>query len=304
MTTWLTGQATIVHLAVGLSALTVLAASLTVVRRLTLPVLRLLEGYWPSRLNKFAARRRRKILDSKSEDKETSLQLRREWKNQPPEEQLRLTAEQRAERVEQAAILRAKLAKFENKRRHRPVQNGELLPTRIGNILRAAETRPYHRYGLDAVVVWPRLWLILPDQARTELSSARSALDASVAAAIWGTAFIAFTPWAWWAAPTFTPWVLWAAPVGIAVTVAAIQWWIPARAEVFADLIEATYDLYRWDLYKQLHLPMPDNAADEISSGKALTKYLLRGSSDPHFQFTHETAPDSLDDNNGVLSKE
>ena len=75
------------------------------------------------------------------------------------------------------------------------------MPTRIGNILRAAETRPYDHYGLEAVIVWPRLWLVLPDSARQELSTARASLDSSVAAVIWALGFCAFAPLAWWAAP-------------------------------------------------------------------------------------------------------
>ena len=150
---------------------------------------------------------------------------------------------------------------------HRPVRNDEMLPTRVGNILRAAETRPVHRYGLDAVVVWPRLWLVLPGAVRQELTSARASLDASVAAAIWGAAFVAFTPWAWWAAP-----------VGVVTAAAVILWWLPTRAEVFADLVESTFDLYRSALYQQLRWPLPDTPAAEQQIGRALTKYLVRGS--------------------------
>jgi hypothetical protein len=37
-----------------------------------------------------------------------------------------------------------------------------LLPTALGNVLRAAEDRHGRRYGLDSVVVWPRLFPLLP----------------------------------------------------------------------------------------------------------------------------------------------
>jgi hypothetical protein len=46
-------------------------------------------------------------------------------------------------------------ARLDSRRRRRPSDPNRLLPTQIGSILRAAETRPADRYGLDAVVVWP-----------------------------------------------------------------------------------------------------------------------------------------------------
>jgi hypothetical protein len=103
--------------------------------------------------------------------------------------------------------------------------------------------------------------------ARQQLGAARASLDSSVAAVIWGIAFCAFVPLAWWAVPA-----------GIGVAAAAWLWWVPSRAEVFADLVDATFDLYRSSLYRQLSWPLPTNPVDEHTSGRDLTKYVLRGS--------------------------
>ncbi|MDT0168454.1 hypothetical protein [Pseudarthrobacter sp. BRE9] len=278
VTAWLNGQSTIVHIATGLAAVTLLAVSFLVTRRLTAPVLRILEGYWPAWLASVAARRRRKFLELKMADNDAWLKLMREWESRAHGQQANLDTEQRAEQAEIAAQIRAELAKLEQRRRHRPVLDGELLPTRLGNILRAAETRPNHRYGLDAVVIWPRLWLVLPDLVRSELTGSRAALDASVSVVVWGAGFLAFTPWAWWATP-----------VGLSVSMAAILWWAPTKAEVFAELVESAYDLYRWEVYRYLCWPLPIAPADEPSSGRALTQYLTRGSDQPKPKFTHDT---------------
>jgi hypothetical protein len=266
-TTWLSSQSTVAQLAIMLGALVVVAASTIVVRRLTTPVLRLLEGYWPAWMDWLADRRRGKAAADKDGDDESWQVLMQELGPQHPREQ--------EERGRPTAKQLSEISQLEHRRRHRPVLVGELLPTRIGNILRAAETRPGHRYGLNAVVVWPRLWLVLPESARQELADARTALDGSVAAGIWGAAFVAFTPWAWWAAP-----------VGAVVAAAAVAWWVPARAEVFADLVEATFDLYRSELYRQLRWPLPVTPAEEHESGSELTQYLVRGSNRPHPEFT------------------
>ena len=177
ITSWLDGQKVAAQIAALLGALVVVAASAIVVQRLTTPALRLLEGYWPKHLRGLTDWQRGHILRRKTADDEAWQQLKQET------DQIEPTAQQRAD-----------LARLEHRRSHRPILDNELLPTRIGNILRAAETCPYHRYGLEAITVWPRLWLVLPDTARQELTTARGSLDASIAAALWGLAFVAFTP--------------------------------------------------------------------------------------------------------------
>src|SRR5580693_6505344 len=63
-----------------------------------------------------------------------------------------------------------------------PPPPAEVLPTRLGNTLRAAESYPGdgERWGLDAVFWWPRLYLILPDGARQQVDEARSSVDQMV----------------------------------------------------------------------------------------------------------------------------
>ena len=258
ITSWLNHQTGTAQIAVLVGALVVAAASALIVQRLTTPVLRILEGYWPGYLRRLAGKRRQQAVRRKRDDETAWKQLKRD-----------------TEGIEPTADQRARLARLEERRRRRPVRDSEMLPTRIGNILRAVETRPSHRYGLDAVIVWPRLWLVLPDTARQELAAARSSVDSSVAAAIWGAGFVSFTWLAWWAAPA-----------GLLTVISAVAWWVPARTEVFADLVEGAYDLYRSSLYQQLRWPLPENPAAERDIGTQVTEYLLRGSDKPDPTFT------------------
>jgi hypothetical protein len=262
LTSWLDRQTTVTQLAVLLAALLALLASGLIVDRLTFPVLRLLEGYWPRWLAPVRDRLVKRT-QGRAEKEDSQWQQLADATERPqsatPEQ---LTA----------------LARLDSRRRRRPNSPNRYLPTRIGNTLRAAETRPRDKYGLDGVVVWPRLWLLLPDTPRKELQAARAALDAAVAAAIWGLLFCAFTVW--------TPLVI---PVGLAATAAAISLWVPARAETFADLLEAAYDLHRTALYQQLRWPLPANPKQEHNQGKQLTSYLWRGSDDADPTFTAPT---------------
>jgi hypothetical protein len=238
-------------------ALLVVGASAIVVQRLTLPWLRLLEGYWPG----WCGPVREWMAD-------------RAWQQSVADE---AAAQQLARFVYGADPTAAQLAQFarlEDRRHRRPEEQHRFMPTRAGNIIRAAELRPYRKYGLDAVVVWPRLWIVLPDAARQELLSARARLDGAAGAAVWGVLFCVFSG--------LTPWC---AVAGLAVAGIAIWGWLPARAEVYGDLLEAAYDLHRTALYQQLRWPLPKDPWRERTQGERLTRYLLRGPAldDPPF---------------------
>jgi hypothetical protein len=249
---WLGKQSAPTQLACILLVLLGVAASGVVVARLTMPVLQLMEGYWPRFLDAV-----RKPLANRARLRAES--INREFQavagpvlsgDLPP------TPEQQASFNELS------------QRWRRYPGPGRYQPTRVGNTLRAGESRPADKYGLDAVVLWPHLWLLLPDSTRSELTAARSSLDSAANAFIWGVLFLVFTVW--------TPW---AAVAALVVAVMAYQFWVPNRAEVFADLVEAAFDLYRLALYRQLRWPLPDNPDDERVKGGELTAYLMRGTS-------------------------
>ena len=58
-----------------------------------------------------------------------------------------------------------------------PLSRNEVKATRLGNILRASERYPNERYGADAVLVWPRLYPLLPDSVVTGIAQARESLE-------------------------------------------------------------------------------------------------------------------------------
>ena len=250
---WLDKQTAPLQLIAIATVLAGVIASSLVVQRLTFPALRLLEGYWPAALGAV----RQRLVDRETERASRDaaawqeLYLRVQPGTSPTAREL------------------ADFARLDMALRRRPASPNRHMPTRIGNILKAAETWPDDKYGLDAVVIWPRLWLVLPETAREELAAARSALDSSVATSIWGLLFCAFAPW-----------TLLAIPVGAGVAVVATIGWVPRRAAAFGDLVEAAYDLYRPALYKQLRWPLPTAPQHERASGEALTSYLWRGSRD------------------------
>jgi hypothetical protein len=194
------------------------AASAIVVRRLTTPALRLTEGYWPAPLRALWNRRSAATVPMRSGWSSvgtSSWNYSRAAPRQPMSWLSSLTS------GNGPGACRAR---------------SHYLPTRAGNTLRAAGARPTWKYGLNAPALWPYLWLLLPGAARSEIGQARAALDSLVAAGIWPLAFACFC---------FTLWAWWAAPAGTGVLLASCLFWLPARAGVYAGLVEASSDLYR-----------------------------------------------------------
>lgn len=246
---WLDRQSAVVQTATVLAALVAVTGSAVVVHWFALPVLRLSEGYWP----RWAAPVRRRLVA-------------RGTRRAAPEAERWQQVYARAQRDHLTADDVATFARLERRMRGRPADPAYLMPTRVGNILRAGERRVHDKYGLDPIVTWPRLWLLLPDTARVGLASARAAMDRAVTAMIWGLLFCGCLPFT-----AFAP----VAGLGVALVAGFVV--LPRRAATFSALLESAFDLYRADLYRQLRLPTPATTADEVRVGKQLTAYLWRG---------------------------
>ena len=227
--------------------------SALVVQRFDVEVLRGLEGYWYPGIRDLL----RPLLNSMTQrqlDRRNKLLKRWQPLNQKLKTQQPLSLQERAEFVRCDRALR----QF-------PTQENDFLPTRLGNLLRSTERRPYDRYGLDAIICWPRLWLLLPDSAKKELQDARAQLNNGVRVFSWSLLFLIWTCWAWWAAP-------------VAIGSALFAYcWILDTAEVYGDLIESVFDLYRGLLYQSIRWPQPEDPKQEQEMGQKLTEYLWRG---------------------------
>ena len=264
---WLDRHGAGVQVAVLLTVLLGLVGSGIVVGEMAGPVLRFLEGYWPRWADPLRLRLARRLADRATAEAPA-------W--QKAYERVQPSARPTAEDL-------AVYARLERRRRRRPSSPSYFLPTPIGNILRAAERRPLDKYGLDAIILWPRLWPALPETLRSDLIAARTSLDRAAIASIWGVLFCAFAPL-----------TLWAIPIGLGIAATAVAAVIPSRAQAFGDLLEAAYDQYRTALYTQLRWPLPANPRQEHAEGHRLTSYLWRGSDEmsPAFIPPAKGAPD------------
>jgi hypothetical protein len=212
-------------------------------------MVRLLEGYWPewtvtTRLAAiFAERHRRRIKhlqdrmagDIEINDDTTApldrrVHLRRDYL-------AKLAARARAERV---------LARYPY------TGDYNLLPTSLGNALRAGETTAGERYGLHTLSSWPRLYPNLSAQLTAYADSARDALDASVNLCV--TFFVLAVVSA--AAAYHNPGAVWIPILAVFMTVAAYAGAITAAVS-YNGILCSAYDLHRFDMVKALHYKLP-----------------------------------------------
>lgn len=243
------------EIAAVILGLIVLLVSSGLVKWFTLPALRIAEGYWPWLIAWFGYWRAKKINIARQHKLKHLQELHgREPILTPGKRNLYA-------RLDQELLL------------WYPDNEALTMPTRLGNILRAAEEYPL-RYGLEINTVLPRLWLVIPDQARKELENARQVLDDRTSTAVWCLLLVVWV--------IFTPWM---ALVALVCGWVCYQFMVDA-AKAYALLMRAAFDLYRFDLYEQLHWPAPKTPAEEEVQGKQLNSFLYRFDAPSLIEFT------------------
>lgn len=215
----------------------------------------MIEGWWPAPLSRLREILRRRLSDRADRDTERLRELAGRSAATPDEVALR-------------ARLTLRLQRF-------PANPAQRMPTGVSNVLRAAEARPGARYGLDAVVCWPRLWLLLPETSREEVVRARTSLYLTVQVWMSGLALTLWTYWAWWALP-----------VGLSICVVTYYLWMIPAAGTFGKMMVSCYDVHRTLLYTALRWPLPENPRQEPARGRQITAYLATGSHGPSPTFT------------------
>lgn len=137
-----------------------------------------------------------------------------------------------------------------------PVRESSILPTRLGNVIRAFEGYAKSRYGIDAIVLWPRLVQELPKEFTESLDGAKSSFDfmlncsilstvCAVAATIAG--LVRNHPFDWSHAFPWLSWTVFFLALAYLFYQAAIN-----RAASWGTQVKVAFDLYRFDLLSGL----------------------------------------------------
>jgi hypothetical protein len=150
----------------------------------------------------------------------------------------------------------AKAYRLQQERHARfPTEEHDVLSTELGNVIAAWEHYPFRRYGIDAIVLWPRLAPLLSKPVAEAIGMAKARFDfflnVLILFPVWGllrSTILAQTGETWRRAI----WLL----AGIGAAVLAWRMCI-ATATEWGNTVKAAFDLHRLDVLKQMGVSIP-----------------------------------------------
>jgi hypothetical protein len=181
-----------------------------------------------------------------------------------------------------------------------PADLDDVLPTRFGNVLRAAEGHALQRYGFDGVTFWPRLIHVIPDSYKATIDSTRNELSFLVNMSIVSLIFSFLCFLAIFHAMATTIVVSGNTAVFLVFAGKALKYLIAAALGMlcggffynasiislgsFTLTIRASFDLFRFDLLKKLELVRPKNFDEEFDIWSNLNELIVLGNQSLTFQ--------------------
>ena len=163
-----------------------------------------------------------------------------------------------------------------------PNNKDSILPTRLGNAIKAFEDYPSLRYGIDSVALWPRLAPILVENKYIEfVSQQKSSFDFLINLMI-ATIICSFELvylCIYLNKILFCIFILIASFLSIkflyfGIINGAVQWGFSVRV---------AFDLYRKDLWTLLRLKSVNTFSDEINRWKEISNLISSGNSKNNF---------------------
>lgn len=151
-----------------------------------------------------------------------------------------------------------------------------IMPTRIGNALRAAEDYGDDRYGMPTVLLWPRLHPLLPEDVRSAAAGARAAMEFSLVVSLLGGSLALFAAVLSLAFGLPVTAYL-AGTIGGAVAFVAGRAAGASAAVGYGEHLRAAIDLHRHELISGLGLAVPTTADEERRLWERVARATLGG---------------------------
>lgn len=146
-------------------------------------------------------------------------------------------------------------------------KHGSILPTRLGNVIRAFENYPERQFSMSGIDLWPRLAPLLPERLASSIADAKMRCDFMLNASFLSglLAAVALLMAALSRNRTDHPdaWPLVSVALGIALVPLFYRGSI-SRARSWGDGVKAAFDLHRNDLLQALGITdQPASLVDE-----------------------------------------
>lgn len=190
------------------------------------------------------------------------------------------------------AAYNASMAKF---RRCYPRDKADVLGTRFGNINRAFEVYAENVYGVQGIVIWPRLSGVMPSAFQTVLSDARSQVDCFLNLTALALLFAVLELGRWAISLGYGLWLGWptadvAPSPSVIEMFAATDWnallvapcsilfaWLTYRMLLdrtlaLGEQVKSAFDLYLGALPAQLGYELPATADEQDKFWRALRR--------------------------------
>jgi hypothetical protein len=151
----------------------------------------------------------------------------------------------------------------------------EVMPTRMGNILKNGEIYPQLRYGMDAVLIWPRLYSVLPESIVRNFGSAAAELELMLVISALGATFACVGGTI---AMVLLPWYIPPACILCGALVAWLGYEGAVRSALsYNHLIKAAFDLHRGTLLKTIGWFPASSYDKEKSQWNTIAKLWYQG---------------------------
>lgn len=152
-----------------------------------------------------------------------------------------------------------------------PDNEAWLLPTALGNTIRAFETYPRVMYGIDTIGAWNRLLAVLPKDYRELIDAAKAQFDFWFNLYVLSLLFIIEYAAAVVFSGIHAVWL----PI-LALVAARLAYTQACRAAVeWGDLVKAAFDVFLPDLASKLKLSIPSKRTEERKLWTRFTQAVL-----------------------------
>ncbi len=138
-----------------------------------------------------------------------------------------------------------------------PGSKSLIMPTHLGNVIRSFETYPLAQYGMEAITLWPRLIGKIDKDYAALIDEAKASFDFMINCSLLSAIFVALLIFTglFFSAPlaSVNRFALWSAEwLGFSALSYLSYSWAVGRAAGWGMQVKGAFDLYRWDLLKQL----------------------------------------------------